>query len=355
MSTPVKYRDHFYPNTETLAPDEMRITALGTGRPFLRKAQANAGWLIELGNGDKFMFDFGFGTQLNFASLEIPYNAITAIFATHLHTDHVGDFMQVRQGGWSGGRTTPLQVYGPSGAIPEHGIKHFVENQVRSFRWDADTRHGILPLVGSEIDVHEFDFSKVDTIYERNGVRIISFPAVHIYDGPVSLRLEWNGLVFVFSGDTIPSQFMLDNGKNADLLIHETFDLYQRMMEKAGYDEKTARTVCTAIHSDPMEVGYVFDALRPRLAVGYHFYNDFETLPGQIAAVRMHYDGPLEFARDLMVFNVTKDQIKTRMANVSSETWPNKEFHGEGFRKLPRGERLVMSSWLADRILYPKV
>lgn len=350
----IQSRDHYFPNTEMLAPNEMRVIALGSGRPFLRKAQANAGWLIELGNGDKFMFDFGFGTQLNFASLEVPYNAITAIFATHLHTDHVGDFMQVRQGGWSGGRTAPLKVYGPSGAIPEHGTRHFVENQVRSFRWDADTRHGLLPLVGSEIEVHEFDFTKPQVIYEANGVRIRSFPAVHIYDGPVSLRLEWNDLVFVYSGDTVPSQFMLQHGQNADLLIHETFDRWEVMMEKAGYDEKTARAVCTAAHSDPEEVGYVFAKLRPRLAVGYHFYNDAETLPRHIAAIRKSYDGPLEFARDLMVFNVSKDRVRTRMAVVSDETWPNKEFHGEGFRKLPRGERLKMSTWLSERTLFPK-
>jgi len=42
------------------------------------------------------------------------------------------------------------------------------------------------------------------------------------------------------------------------------------------------------------------------------------------------------------------------MAVVSNETWPNKEFHGEGFQKLPRGERLKMSSWLSERTLFPK-
>jgi ribonuclease Z len=88
------YSEHFYPNTEELAENEMRITALGTGRPFLRRSQANASWLIELGNGDKFVFDFGFGSQMNFTALEIPYSDITAWFATHLHTDHVGDFGQ---------------------------------------------------------------------------------------------------------------------------------------------------------------------------------------------------------------------------------------------------------------------
>lgn len=57
-------------------------------------------------------------------------------------------------------------------------------------------------------------------------------------------------------------------------------------------------------------MGKVFAALRPRLAVGYHVYNDRETLRGYLAAVRGHYDGPLECARDLMVFNVTPEQVR---------------------------------------------
>lgn len=113
-------RDYYYPNTEALAPDEMRIIALGTGRPFVRRAQANTSWLIELGNGDKFVFDFGSGSQVNFTALEIPHQDITAYFATHLHTDHVGDFAQVWIGSWAGGRSKPLVVYGPSGPEPKY-------------------------------------------------------------------------------------------------------------------------------------------------------------------------------------------------------------------------------------------
>ena len=65
------YRDYYFPNTEPLAADEMRVIALGTGRPFVRRAQASTSWLVELGNGDKFVFDFGSGSQTNFTALEI--------------------------------------------------------------------------------------------------------------------------------------------------------------------------------------------------------------------------------------------------------------------------------------------
>jgi ribonuclease Z len=177
---------------------------------------------------------------------------------------------------------------------------------------------------------------------------------VHIYDGPVSLRLDWNGLSFVYSGDTTPSHFFVENAQNADLVVHETFDRVEVMMEKAGYDERSARGICTMAHSDPEEAGKVFELVNPRLAVGFHFYNDSDTAPACEAAIRKYYKGPLALAKDFMVFNVTREQVVVRMAVTSSHTWPNKEFHEE-FRRAPRKERMQMSSWLAEKQIFPKV
>jgi len=58
----VEDRDVYYPGTEELAPDEMRVIACGTGMPNSRPKQAAACWLVELGNGDKFLFDIGTGS-----------------------------------------------------------------------------------------------------------------------------------------------------------------------------------------------------------------------------------------------------------------------------------------------------
>ena len=54
-------RDMYFPGTEDLKPDEMRITALGTGMPSARPTQAAACFLVELGNGDKFLLYIGRG------------------------------------------------------------------------------------------------------------------------------------------------------------------------------------------------------------------------------------------------------------------------------------------------------
>ncbi|MEM7399425.1 MAG: hypothetical protein AAF354_10845, partial [Pseudomonadota bacterium] len=78
-------RDTYFPNTEDLKPDEMRVIACGTGMPTTRAAQAAACFLVELGNGDKFLFDIGSGSAERISSLQIPYNYLDKVCIGHLH------------------------------------------------------------------------------------------------------------------------------------------------------------------------------------------------------------------------------------------------------------------------------
>ena len=65
-------RDAYFPTTEDLDPNEMRIISLGTAMPFQRPAQAAPSFLVELGNGDKFLFDIGTGSAERLSALQIP-------------------------------------------------------------------------------------------------------------------------------------------------------------------------------------------------------------------------------------------------------------------------------------------
>ena len=179
-------RDHYFPNTEPLAADEMRIISLGTGRPFVRRAQANCSWLIELGNGDKFIMDFGSGSQANFTALEIPHQDITAYFATHLHTDHVGDFAQVWVGSWVGGRVKPLIVYGPSGPEVKYGIAHFVRCQMESFAWDKDTRLGTLAGANRRSPFIVYYITNGQRVAHQNRDRLVEFADPDVQKAAIS-------------------------------------------------------------------------------------------------------------------------------------------------------------------------
>ena len=61
--------------------------------------------------------------------------------------------------------------------------------------------------------------------------------------------------------------------------------------------------------------------IEPRMAVAYHFFKDFDTTASINDRIRTSYDGPLSLAEDFMVWNITKDDIKVRMAVVEEATW----------------------------------
>ena len=138
----------YFPGTEKLGPAEMRVVACGTGMPLPRKSQAATCFLVELGNGDKFLFDIGSESAANVGCLNIPYDSLDKLFVSHLHSDHVGDMANLWIGGWVGGRHGPLHVWGPSGLTPDLGTKHFVGQpqgnvqmgSPKSFGRDSDSR-----------------------------------------------------------------------------------------------------------------------------------------------------------------------------------------------------------------------
>ena len=182
----------YYPGTEALAKDEIRLFACGTGLPAARRSQAATCWLVETGNGDKFLFDIGTGSMVNVAALMIPYDFLNKVFLTHLHTDHWGDLSTLWAGGWTAGRTGPLKIWGPSGATEDMGTKYAVEHFLKSFNWDAKTRNFVLSAEPGKISVEEFDYKAVNkVVYKENGVTIRSIPAIHAGDGPVSFILEY--------------------------------------------------------------------------------------------------------------------------------------------------------------------
>ena len=146
-----KYPRTYFPGTERVGKNEMRITALGTGMPTQSPSNAAAAFLVELGNGDSFLFDLGTGSTDRLSGLETDYSKLDKVFISHLHTDHAGDLATLWVAGWIGGRYTPLHVYGPSGSAPKLGTKFHVDHIREAWAWDVTSRAGTLPNAGGEI------------------------------------------------------------------------------------------------------------------------------------------------------------------------------------------------------------
>ena len=318
-----KYPASYFPNTEKLGPAEMRIIALGTGMPNQTKQAVSISYLVELGNGDKFIFDAGAGMLANLFSLRPDFSKIDKVFFSHLHVDHVGDFMALHIASWLSGRYTPIYVYGPTGSSPELGTKAFVDAMKAGYAWDLATRTGALPDKGAQIEISEFDFRQEnEVVYQENGVTIRSWPAIHSLDGSVSYSLEWNGLKYVFGGDTYPNKWYIEYAKDADVASHECFLPPEALADYFGWSLKQATYVSTRVHTEPQAFGKVMSQVKPRLAVGYHSVLSPENTQAINDEVRKTYDGPLALARDLMVINVTKDDIVVRMASIDEYVLP---------------------------------
>ena len=315
-------RDYYAPNSEKLAPDEMRVIACGTGMPTTRAAQAAACFLVELGNGDKFIFDIGTGSAERISSLQIPYDYLDKIFIGHLHADHFGSLAEMFIGGALMGRQKPLRVWGPNGRTPELGTAYAVQKMKEMYTWDLAGRVGLVDFRGYSIEVNEFDYKAENAvIYEDNGVTIRSFPAIHALDGPVSFSLEWKGLKFVFGSDSYPNKWFVKYAKDADLAVHECFVAVPDLVKKMGFTPEQALVVGTQIHTAPEAFGKLMQEIQPRMAVAYHFFKDFDTTAAVNDRIRTTYDGPLSLAEDFMVWNITKDDIRVRMAVVEEHTW----------------------------------
>ena len=315
-------RDYYSPNSEDLKHDEMRVIACGTGMPTTRAAQAAACFLVELGNGDKFIFDIGTGSAERISSLQIPYDYLDKVFIGHLHADHFGSLGELFIGGALMGRQKTLRVWGPNGRVPELGTAYAVQKMKEMYTWDLAGRAGIVDFRGYSIEVNEFDYRAENAvIYEDNGVTIRSFPAIHSLDGPVSFSLEWNGLKFVFGSDTYPNKWFVKYAKNADLAVHECFIAVPDLVKKMRFTPEQALMVGTQIHTAPEAFGKVMQEIKPRMAVAYHFFKDYDTTAEVNNRIRTTYDGPLSLAEDFMVWNVTKKDIRVRMAAVEEHTW----------------------------------
>jgi len=317
-------RDSYYPGTEDLGSDEMRVVACGTAAMPPTLNQASSCFLVELGNGDKFIFDIGTGAFTRLLSLGIPLDYLDKVFLSHLHVDHTADLGALYATGTLGGRTRPLRVWGPSGPEPRLGTETAVNGLLQFYTWDKASRQGSVDLRGMEMEINEFNYRAENAVvFQENDVTVRSFPAYHSIDGPVSFVLEWNGLKFVYSGDTYPNTWMAKYASGADLVVHECHGSPEELIRRQGFEPEDALVISTQVHTSPAQFGELMKIIEPRLAIAYQWFTaEPEGYSDIFSGIRNVYDGPLTIARDYTVWDVSKEEIRVRMAVVNRSAKP---------------------------------
>lgn len=339
----------YVPGTEELAPDEIRVTVLGSGDPWVRRSQASGSLLIEVGNPEKdfFFFDLGSGSLANFTALGLPVEATTKLFLSHLHADHVGDVPGLLGSFAKAGRADPVEIWGGGSDDPAMGLATFVDHMSKAMAWDTASIRGARPTTGCEAIAHEIPFDGPAAVYEANGVAISSFPAIHALSGAVGYSLSYAGRKVVFSGDTRPCRHVVEAAVGADLLIHECFQSPKVFAAAAGLPLETALTITSLAHTVPEQAGKIFELVKPRMAALWHL----DVTPGVdtvFEELGAHYEGPVTVTQDLTVFNVTEDAVVARQAAVNDAAPP---VHGPSKTSPEVDPPVPPPAWWAEALL----
>ena len=117
-----------------------RVVLLGTGQPAPDPDRSGPATAIVV-DENAYIVDFGPGVVRR-AKAAVLDRHITALepanlkvaFATHLHSDHTAGYPDLILTGWTSGRRTPLQVYGPA------GVQSMTEHNLQAWRIDIETR-----------------------------------------------------------------------------------------------------------------------------------------------------------------------------------------------------------------------
>jgi ribonuclease Z len=359
----------YIPGQEPLGSEEMRITFLGTWYAE-RISQACNSIFVELGNGDNFVFDFGPGVLAKYNAMGIPQSKLNKVFLTHLHADHMTELGMLYGFGSSYGRMQPLYVWGqkPSGIPdpydPSHtyddGVKAYCHNLREAFRWHTESQSFLAtelvsgswtpPSWAPQDKVDSYDLVPFELDWTLNpgiayndndhGVTITHFPSVHCRAGSMAYKLAWNGLSMIFTGDTKPNWYAIQQANGVDVLIHEMTtspEVWTECLTGLTPSDGTAWTnalaATTAVqqssHTVDKAFGYVLSQIAkhpskaPRLAVATHFPASDSTIRPSLANVRAWYPkGNVIVALDLTVLIVSKEKIDVRRAVVPEFTWP---------------------------------
>src|SRR5262245_21488371 len=269
----LKSAANWFPGTEQLQPDEIRVTFMGSS-PLPRPGQMGTSVYVELGDGQSFIFDMGPGSIVNYLAAGISLNRLNDIFITHLHWDNFDSVVYTYLfGAWAGRWHEPLRITGPSGPKPELGIRYMLDRMKEMVTWHREN-FDVSPIgKGFDLEVTEFPFEQDGGIaYEKNGVKITHWRQSHVTDGASAYRLDWNGMCVSFTGDGRPNALTLKYAKGCDLVITEVQPEVMAIAASVnGVFPLIGRATLDQAHNPGYAAGYLFNELKPRMAMTTHF------------------------------------------------------------------------------------
>ena len=274
-------------------PSGTTVVMLGTGMPRPDPECFGPATAVVV-DGRVFLFDAGAGVMRRMAAAGLSIRGPEAVFITHLHSDHTLGYPDLILTTWVMGRRTPLQAYGPV------GLKKMTRHILKA--WDEDIHVRIAGLeqqttTGYKVAVHEFD---AGVVYEKDGVRITAIPVLHgCWKQAYGFRIDTPDRSIVISGDTVPTNTILDAARGVDVLVHEVYPQSQVAPElRDGGAEWPS--YMREFHTSDLELGMLAAQAQPKLLVLHHIVRHGQDDDELLALIRAGgFQGPVVVAKDL--------------------------------------------------------
>jgi ribonuclease BN (tRNA processing enzyme) len=273
---------------------------LGVGTPSITAERSgtsigivNGGWL--------YLFDAGAGVERRIfeAGKELVASGVKElgpVFITHLHVDHtIGLAALYRYHDFdpsdpsrvlrvNGNKT--LTVYGPS------GIRELMDHLAAAFSPRAP---GAAGGPGAEPQVQTNAVPRDGgEIYRDPQVIVTAFGVIHKGDGPwYGYRIQTPDRLIVISGDTRPTDAIVEACNGCDILFHEVFGVAFGPQGPVGGGQ--------AGHTSAAELGEIARRANPKLLVLYHQAFGYSK-DDLISEIGKSFKGKVVYARDLDVF-----------------------------------------------------
>ena len=235
--------------------------------------------------------------QLAFAGVPLPM--LRHVFITHHHSDHNADYGNLIWLAWAAGLRTPVGTWGPP------PLKRMTDLFFEMNASDIDTRiadEGRIPLAPL---VHAHELDRGGLVMQDENVKVTSALVHHPPVVPsFGYRFDTADRSIVISGDTAPSDNLIELARDADVLVHDA--LYAPGVDRMVARVQNASTLKRSImshHTTAEDAGRIAKEAGVKMLVLSHLVPpDDATITDQmwLDAAHAHFPGPVIVGKDLL-------------------------------------------------------
>jgi ribonuclease BN (tRNA processing enzyme) len=252
-------------------------------------------------DGAGYLVDCGYGTVERMTRLGIRPPMIGAVFITHHHSDHNADYANLVHLAWIQGLQAPIRVYGPPPMKAINAAALALHEEDVSIRVRATGREPMAKLIQVQ------EITRTGVVHQDDRVKVTAAivdhpPLAHAF----GFRIDSRDRSIVISGDTRPTQSLVELARGADMLVHEAMHVpsIDRMLAKRPYVPPRLKQFLTEGHTSAEDCGRIAAAAGVKTLVLSHL------LPGDDteftdemwrAEAAKHFSGEIIVGSDLMV------------------------------------------------------